>query len=216
MMTVYLITNRVNGKMYVGQTIHSLPQRWGRHCWRSTTSTSSMPISHAIKKYGRDNFSIESLRQCSSQIELDFYELYYAHKLSTFSPLGYNLKAGSGPGIMAESVKVKIGQSNRGKKASRLSRLLLSISHKGLKQSEQAKTKLRELYRGKPVSLLGPAKASEVLSKNWLVTNPNGESMQVHNLTAFCKSTGLWPSGMSRVANGYVPQHKGWKVSRIW
>lgn len=69
-MIVYLITNLVNGKKYVGQTHQTLAKHWSRHCWLST-SKSRMPIAMAIAKYGKENFTIQKLCDCSTQEEMD-------------------------------------------------------------------------------------------------------------------------------------------------
>jgi group I intron endonuclease len=68
-MLIYLITNLLNNKQYIGQTTQSLEKRWQRHCWKST-SKNSMPICHAISKYGKENFKIEILIPCASQEEI--------------------------------------------------------------------------------------------------------------------------------------------------
>lgn len=66
---VYLITNLVNGKYYVGQTIQSLKQRFRVHANHPSTY-----IAKAIRKYGRDNFLIETLCQAHNADELDRME----------------------------------------------------------------------------------------------------------------------------------------------
>ena len=53
---IYKITNKVNGKIYVGQTIKSLKERFQKHCWGTTYKDKyhlNMAIKKAIKKYGK-------------------------------------------------------------------------------------------------------------------------------------------------------------------
>jgi len=54
---VYLITNEVNGKHYVGQTTRTVEQRFKEHM------ESPYPIGKAIRKYGAENFTIKN--RCS-------------------------------------------------------------------------------------------------------------------------------------------------------
>jgi len=52
-------------------------------------------------------------------------------------------------------------------------------------------------------------------SKNWLVTNPNGESFIIFNLFQFCRENNLQRQLMVWVAQGHRKHHKGWKVSYL-
>ena len=67
-MFIYLITNQLNGKTYVGQTIRDPKDRWYRHC---STNPGNMRIGNAIKKNGKENFTFEVVDSASSLEELD-------------------------------------------------------------------------------------------------------------------------------------------------
>ena len=74
-MLIYKVTNKINGKVYIGQTIHSLEHRKNGHergarCERRTT----VKFHNALLKYGYDSFYWEVLRECTTQDELDYYE----------------------------------------------------------------------------------------------------------------------------------------------
>ena len=58
---LYIITNQINKKVYVGITKLSLDQRWKQHIFSSKTP--KYPIQYAIKKYGSDNFVITLLKE---------------------------------------------------------------------------------------------------------------------------------------------------------
>lgn len=49
----------------------------------------------------------------------------------------------------------------------------------------------------------------------FLITNPQGETQEIFNLTKFCKENGLNRSGMSRLANGTGNYYKGWDCQRM-
>ena len=55
-------------------------------------------------------------------------------------------------------------------------------------------------------------KISNAVSKNWIVTMPDGTVTEVRNLTKFCLENGLSHSAMNSVSRGNQPDYKGWKV----
>lgn len=73
MYTIYLITNTVNGKVYVGQTIRSLKSRWKGHL-QDFRDGAEQPLYRAIRKYGQDKFSIETLLTVDTKEEARYQE----------------------------------------------------------------------------------------------------------------------------------------------
>jgi group I intron endonuclease len=61
------------------------------------------------------------------------------------------------------------------------------------------------------------AAGSDSMAKEYVVTQPDGKEVTVRNLTKFCRSHGLSPSGLSHVAFGRASQYKGWlcRISNI-
>src|SRR5271157_725397 len=91
-MIVYLVTNKVNGKQYVGQTGKSLRRRVQGHKSKGNLLT------RAIVKYGESFFVSEVLHEAKTQEELNFCEIFYIELLRTKVPMGYNLTdGGEGP-----------------------------------------------------------------------------------------------------------------------
>ena len=82
---IYRITNKINGKSYIGQSIH-IERRWEEHCKPSSSSL----VSKAIHKYGKINFLFEILEECQIE-DLDLLEQYWIKKENTISPFGYNI-----------------------------------------------------------------------------------------------------------------------------
>lgn len=62
---IYLITNKINGKQYIGQHYGELEDNY---------FGSGVLITKAIEKYGKENFSKEIIYIGDSRAELDFAE----------------------------------------------------------------------------------------------------------------------------------------------
>lgn len=85
---IYVITNKVNNKQYVGQTRQSISKRFAEHIYASKQSTPPQTISKAIKKYSPKNFIVEQLEECDNEL-LDEKEIYWIKQLDTYN-CGYN------------------------------------------------------------------------------------------------------------------------------
>lgn len=89
---VYVHTNRVNGKVYVGQTNTKPSYRWGKEGNGYKRSTS---FRNAIKKYGWDNFDHQIVATAGTQQALDNLEKVWIVLLqATDRNHGYNLTSG--------------------------------------------------------------------------------------------------------------------------
>lgn len=94
-MLIYKITNLVNGKMYVGQTIHTLEKRKSEHIRDSQRY--DLLLYRAMNKYGFENFKFEIIKDnIQTQEDLNYWEKYYIKKFKTFEDrnIGYNMTEG--------------------------------------------------------------------------------------------------------------------------
>ena len=109
---IYLVTNTVNGKRYVGQTTRTLEERWREHkAYKRTTV-----LWYAIRKYGPENFTIKPLACADDQRQLDVLEEQLIQEYGTLTKgAGYNRRGGGGHGACPESVRRKISQATRGR-----------------------------------------------------------------------------------------------------
>lgn len=91
---IYLITNTVNGKKYVGCTSWTVQSRWKRHITAAKTGSEQL-IHKAIRKYGQDSFSVECLETVpGTREDLLLAERIHVESLGCLVPLGYNLTPG--------------------------------------------------------------------------------------------------------------------------
>lgn len=87
---IYKITNTVNNKIYIGQTINTLKRRFNQHIHRS----GCVKLYNAIIKYGKENFTIEEIEKVPQQL-LDEREIYWINYYnSTNRKIGYNILKG--------------------------------------------------------------------------------------------------------------------------
>jgi group I intron endonuclease len=91
---VYLITNTVNGKVYVGQTRRTLKHRWGQHKSAALAGRSSLLL-RAIRKYGPGSFEMTELEQCPTKDSLNGAEAKWVSTCkSNIRDTGYNCTSG--------------------------------------------------------------------------------------------------------------------------
>lgn len=107
------ITNLVNGKIYIGQTIKTVEQRFKEHCVKNKRIVSA--INKAIQKYGKENFIFEQIDSATTYSELNQKEYDLIRKENTISPNGYNLRDGGMMGTVSEETKLKHSESFRGR-----------------------------------------------------------------------------------------------------
>jgi group I intron endonuclease len=108
---IYLITNKVNGYKYVGQTIQSMNKVWGEHIQESRRM-SSKPLHKAFRKYGVDKFTIKQIDECNVSI-LDEREEYWIQHYNTFETAeGYNTISEEETITFNQEIKNKIKRDN--------------------------------------------------------------------------------------------------------
>ena len=107
---LYILTNRVNGKQYVGKDSR-LPYRVKQHL--SGKDPTCRRVHNAIKKYGNENFSVEIIQYPNISHEaLNAVERWKIRQLHTRSPGGYNLTDGGDSGKYSKETRQKISESN--------------------------------------------------------------------------------------------------------
>jgi GIY-YIG catalytic domain len=106
---VYKITNKINGKCYIGKTIRSLDERWQQHWCDARAARYSNKFHNALRKYGRENFDIYVVAEVDNPDILDEVERMAIEHFDSFKN-GYNSTLG-GNGY---SYKARRNLLNRG------------------------------------------------------------------------------------------------------
>ena len=146
-MIIYKLTNKVNNKVYIGQTRSSIKKRFSQHC----ETRNKTAIGLAIKKYGVDNFeyailyeNIETLEELNKK-EIECISLY-----NSISPNGYNIESGGKVIFANAESKAKISKALKGRKITWSKKVSESV--KKLWENEEYRnrqTKQRHEKRGK-------------------------------------------------------------------
>jgi len=137
---IYLITNKINGKQYVGQTIRTMGARWKDHI--SESRRCSYPIAQAIKKYGSENFEVSELARCNSIEQLNELEPLLIQQYDTLRPNGYNLASGGKNAIPHPETIQRLSESHKGKKLSPEQVEKLRQANTGRIRSEETRKKM--------------------------------------------------------------------------
>ena len=94
---IYKITNTINSKSYIGQTIQNVKERFYQHCaTKCSKAVSNMAIHRAIKKYGKSNFIVEVIEEIDSA-NLNDRERYWIKYYNSYNN-GYNSTKGGQDG----------------------------------------------------------------------------------------------------------------------
>ena len=94
---IYKITNKLNNKVYIGQTIQKPIERFYQHCAKKCDKyILNMVIHKAIFKYGKDNFTFEVIEEVPKQ-QLNEREEYWIKYYNSYTD-GYNSTKGGQKG----------------------------------------------------------------------------------------------------------------------
>src|SRR5271165_5831185 len=115
-MLLYKIFNKIDKKIYIGQTVQELHIRWVQHKCDANTRDKHSVLHRAMKKHGIKNFEIKALAHCDTMEEMNHREAYYINLFNSLTPNGYNVKLGGNNIRMLEETKKKISIAKKGVK----------------------------------------------------------------------------------------------------
>ena len=108
--SIYIIKNKINTKVYIGQTKGSIQERFLSHIHNSRYFDNHLYL--AMRKYGTDNFFIELLEEVENN-NLDEREIYWIAYFDSYNN-GYNMTIG-GQGNKRNDYQQIIKEWNNGK-----------------------------------------------------------------------------------------------------
>lgn len=176
-MIIYKIENKINGKIYIGQTKNKVSDRIANHI------TNNWPIGQALRKYGLESFTITIIDHAETKEVLDEKEIYWIKTLDCKIPKGYNVAdGGSGASgyshteehkkLLSErfiknnptkdpKVREKIRLGNLGKVATEETKRKMSISSKKRIRPKEHAQRISDALKGHIVSEEARLKISE-------------------------------------------------------
>ena len=212
---IYVATNIINNKVYIGKTTKSLGRRITEHTCK--TNVKKQYFRRAIDKYGKENFKWEILETIEVSLLNEREKFYISQYNSCNSKFGYNLTFG-GDGAPT-------GELNHMKRIEY--REMQRLKMINFKHTEKTKKKIRnnsilQFENGMPETtkskisntLMGHTakKGSEAkMSKKYLFISPEGKLIEIIGVREFSVKNGLDHSSMVKLSKGKLKTHKGWR-----
>lgn len=191
---VYVIKNDINDKMYVGKTSGNLKSRVCGHVRSSSIGSDNFTIHRAIRKYGKDSFSVTVYASAPPNL-LNEIEKFAIQHLDTFKN-GYNMTLG-GEGVFGFS-------------HTKETRSKISKKKKMIPLSEEQKESLKK-------EVLQINKTTGEIIQQYCSISDASDQLSIHssNISACCR-------GKLRTSGGYVWKYKdennldrrGWSVEK--
>lgn len=209
---IYKITNKINNKVYIGKTELSIDQRWSQHM--RDADKKDYPLYRAIRKYGKENFSIEEIERCDSEI-LSQRECYWIQYYNSFLK-GYNATLG-GEGKLLYDHNLILSLLKKGKSRVDVSQevgcsisvisYIAKINGIELPTNPQSALEKRQKQRGTEIHMLD--KTTGVFIKSFISTHEAGkwllEQKKISSLTSGVRSH------IAEVCNGKRKSAYGYK-----
>ena len=220
---IYKVTNKINGKMYIGQTVNSMEKRRRRHLNVLRRTILNRPFHNALKKYRQENFDWEIIEYCDSKYELNLAEEWYIRYYKTFIRFidccGYNLTLGGEGSVgykhsndtlkcMSEASFKSTKHYSRGKHLLEEHKQKIRLSNIGRKWTDEQRSNYKESMTGK---YLGRDNKN---AKKFVIITPKGNEFYIIGLAHFSR---LYKSGLlcfkllSAVATNKRNHHRGYK-----
>lgn len=155
---IYLITNLVNGKIYIGQT-NDPNRRWSQHKSSARRSVDTLLVTRAMIKYGAQQFTFEIISTCKTQEDVNIVEDVIIEQYGSRNPkIGYNIARGGGASFSTPEIRNKISIALKKHYANNAS------IRKGIPLTEEWKKRISEASMGKPGT-----NAGRKFSEEWIM-----------------------------------------------
>ncbi len=201
-MIVYSITNKINGKVYIGQTIKKrVSDRWSGHKWALNNNCHAN--SHLQRAWnlssGKDDWKVSIISTANSLEELNIMEEHCIANAKSCDPkFGYNLRAGGKNSKMsADSVaKMKLSWTDTRREET-------SKRYKEMWKDDNFRVQAKIRWNKQAAKLAGTY--AGFISPDSEIFSP------VVNLNKFCREHNLMLGHMQEIDKGDRKTHRGWK-----
>lgn len=152
MIGIYKITNIINNKCYIGQSV-CIEKRWENH--KCKNGNKDYPLYRAFRKYGIDNFVFEVLEECSKD-DLSERELFYIKQYDSVNN-GYNQTYNTVNPLLDDNIRYKAVRN-------------MTIQHNTVEYRQKQSNITKELwgkpqYREKVINKINSADSKSKISK---------------------------------------------------
>jgi len=236
-MVIYKITNKINGKCYIGRTKRKLIYRIAEHKRNAKKKSIKYPIYNAIRKYGINNFEYSIIDTAKNEKDLLEKEQTYIDKFGDYN-IGSSKDGGDnyinnprrkeimeslkGSKKRIESAKKRWNKDERDRQSNVAKKQMTKEKSKAMKQGLRNKMKdpifRRNLIeKQRETGAYSPEvikKRSQSRAREWIIITPNNNKIVIKNMSNYCKENNLSCGAMSMVASNKRNHHKGYKVEK--
>lgn len=189
---IYAIINKINGKIYIGQSKNP-KTRFTNHKFIAKKYDIGNKIFYSvhesIKKYGNDNFIFEVIESCAKENVNDREKFWIHHCYSNNPEFGYNLTTGG-------NSQTKRNQEGIERRRQQMIGVPLSEEHKaniskgniGLKRSPEVCEKLSAALKGVAIGRRASKETRDKLSAKFAKIKKVSKRKNIKNPNAFIKN----------------------------
>lgn len=188
--SIYVVTNTVTGRRYVGRALRPAA-RWAAHKWAARAGRGYL-LHASIRKHGIESFAHEVIESGLTNEQSAKSEREWIAKLNTIAPNGYNLTDG--------------GDGTVGYRHTDETRAKLAALATGRPASMEARRRCGDLFRGKPKSPEQRAKmrASRALVPSSVFTFGPEQRAKMRAARLAYVAT---PEGLAAISNNSLMTH---------
>lgn len=157
---IYKITNRLDGKVYIGKTTNP-KSRWGKHQFEGGPKGKlQSPLYKAMREVGIDNFEFEIIETIADATEAKIAEEEYTEHVfkSNKQEFGYNIAIGA---KLSDETRAKISEAARNMSDETRAK----ISEANRNRSAETRAKISEAKRGENHPMFGKKHSDEAKAK---------------------------------------------------
>lgn len=224
-MIIYLVTNIINSKKYVGQTVHTADVRLSQHIYSAIKKNTNCVLHKSIRKHGKENFTIEILDTATNIEELNKKEVEWISNLNThyISGDGYNMNFGGGSNFgykASQETKDKISKAGKGKIHSQETRDLMSKIMTGRKVTwgDKVSEGVKKSYKENPEYLataIAAFKKASDLNRRQIEILKDGQWIIFDSIKECAESINAKAPNITNVLNGKKDTIKGFIVRYV-